>query len=411
MFYSIDGKIVKLEGGFPQRKVNTLTFEVQGTHFPEKYGALDPLFLLSLYGNQNINVNFGDGNNINYLTSDEELMFRGDLSNGEAPYEYQDENTGPRLVTFTFDDLTKLKGIAIQFCDFIGSFPIETGSAINLDVLSLRSCRFDFFPQSLTYLNNVVKWITRDAINGLLPQISDGLFNSPIEELTITATYDLSDTIASNFFKINQLKDTLQKIQFDRSLVSRLPDSILECKLIKDVRADFNNWYELPKQLEQMPKLEWLALGNIGYELINPETLDFSNLNKLEVLILRFLNLEFHEIPIKWKGLVSLKIINGSTFNTFINEDVRFDEFIGYFYTLCTNEAYLDTSTPAAQADEYTHKFRDISWGDSPLTPTGTYQTPTGFVQGVSNGNPGNEAEKIYVLVNNYGHTVTFNQP
>lgn len=40
---------------------------------------------------------------------------------------------------------------------------------------------------------------------------------------------------------------------------------------------------------------------------------------------------------------------------------------------------------------------------------TGTYQAPVGFVLGSNDGTPASQKEKIYVLVNNYGWTVTMN--
>lgn len=39
--------------------------------------------------------------------------------------------------------------------------------------------------------------------------------------------------------------------------------------------------------------------------------------------------------------------------------------------------------------------------------PTGTYQAPSGFVLGSSDGTPASQLEKIYVLVNNYNWSVT----
>jgi hypothetical protein len=41
--------------------------------------------------------------------------------------------------------------------------------------------------------------------------------------------------------------------------------------------------------------------------------------------------------------------------------------------------------------------------------PSGTYQAPAGFVQGSNDGTPASAKEQLYVLVNNYGWTMTFN--
>ena len=57
-------------------------------------------------------------------------------------------------------------------------------------------------------------------------------------------------------------------------------------------------------------------------------------------------------------------------------------------------------------------KFRDMNIsliiGGADNTnnrPSGTYQAPAGFNKNVSNGTPANELEKVYCLVENYGHT------
>ena len=49
--------------------------------------------------------------------------------------------------------------------------------------------------------------------------------------------------------------------------------------------------------------------------------------------------------------------------------------------------------------------------GSTAAIPTGTYTAPTGYVQGSSNGTvtaTGNDLQKLWVLVNQYGCTVTY---
>lgn len=61
---------------------------------------------------------------------------------------------------------------------------------------------------------------------------------------------------------------------------------------------------------------------------------------------------------------------------------------------------------------------RAADWGDgakslnisgSNAAPSGTYQSPTGFVQGTDDGSPASAKEQAYVLANNYGWTITMN--
>lgn len=53
---------------------------------------------------------------------------------------------------------------------------------------------------------------------------------------------------------------------------------------------------------------------------------------------------------------------------------------------------------------------KQINMGGNNAPPTGIYQAPTGFVLGSNDGSPANAQEQLYVLVNNYSWTITFNE-
>jgi len=113
-----------------------------------------------------------------------------------------------------------------------------------------------------------------------------------------------------------------------------------------------------------------------------------------------------NEIPLKWTGLKSLT--NFVYFYSVIKTNLLFQTFIENFYTLCTENGFLNPSSTEAQNTGFPEQFRDISWGDGNdwFTVSDTIQAPSGFSSGISNGTPENNAEKIYVLVENYGHSV-----
>ena len=114
---------------------------------------------------------------------------------------------------------------------------------------------------------------------------------------------------------------------------------------------------------------------------------------------------QINTIPQKWTGFKSLKSFTVFQFD--IQSDTSFDIFINTFYELCTTNGFLNPASTQAVNTGFPEQFRDIPWGHSSLTQTGEILEPTGYVQGSSNGTPTNQGEKIYVLVNNYGHTVT----
>lgn len=408
MIFTSQNRILTINGKAIERKTNTLSFAVDETQFPTQYGSLAGQFTLTFYKAQNVSVNFGDGTVINYVTtivgSDHQIFFRTDGASGQTPHIYTDGNTGTRIVTFTFSELIELKAVVIQFCTVLGAFPVEIGVARKLETLSLRSLKISTFPASLTFLNTIKNWITRNAIINVIPQISEGLFNSPLETLTISGTYDLSDLIASNFFKIDQLKNTIVNFQADLNNINAFPYEIIQCQKLKDIRCDFNNFSALPIQIESLPNLEYLLIGNQSYKVTNLRMLDFSNSPKLQTIIFRIDNLNLTDLVTKWAGLKSLTNLGASNFNNFIATNARFNEFIDVFYTLCTTNGSIVNNGSAAP---YPNRFRNIAWGHASLTFTGTKTAPAGYVQGVSNGSPVTQGHKVFILQNQMNHTIT----
>lgn len=420
MFYSIDGNIVKLEGGFPKRKVNSLTFQVSGSKFPEfSFQTTSNGFIFESSIPQSVIVNWGDGNVISYPllrknTFDTTYAVGWTQSGNESTYvkdhelqpihNFQDGNTGSRFITFTFDDLSAIVSFRAYYILLEGSLPVDLLSAKRLTGLNLAANLYLTNLPDLSENKDIVSLNFAQISQTKFDKIPDSFFELNPTTFRATSTFDLSDVISSNLFKINQWTN-LEFLSLEDCDISEFDDSFSELTEILDLRINRNNFTEFPPQIANFYNLYRLYINVIGD---NISFIDFRGLPSLKYLWLTG-NYNLSEIPLKWKGLVSLIQISNTL--SFVNTNDKFNEFIGFFYILCISEGYLDVSTPTVQADDYPNKFRDIEWGHSSLTPTGTYQAPTGFVQGSNNGNPTNEAEKIFVLVNNYGHTVTFNQP
>jgi hypothetical protein len=146
------------------------------------------------------------------------------------------------------------------------------------------------------------------------------------------------------------------------------------------------------------------------FQITNSETQEWFDLTLYTRLsdIWIWGDVSISSIDTAWIPLVSLsKIINQSTW---IGNQSDFDLFIEKFYILVTNQGFLDINSSDAINSGEPEQFRNIRWGStrrdyfSVLNPI---QAPSGFSLGISNGIPANNAEKIYVLVENYGHTVT----
>jgi hypothetical protein len=182
-----------------------------------------------------------------------------------------------------------------------------------------------------------------------------------------------------------------------------LPSELSECLLLTDLRIS-RNPIKNPEVLEPLFNLDRLYIDCGSLENGLFET---NNLTRLRTLFVRDLDESLiNEIPLKWTGFKALSSF--VAFRLAITTNLLFQTFIENFYTLCTENGFLDPDSTEAQSTGFPEQFRDISWGDDTdwFTVSDPIQAPSGFSQGINNGTPANNAEKIYVLVENYGHSV-----
>jgi hypothetical protein len=421
--YSVGGKIVGVENKFPEKRVNTLTFQVQGVQFPDYVldfnDQRNRVYFDSSVPNS-VTVDWGDGETeiFNFGTDSRGTSYRiGWTSNGQSTpdtditgdtlagrHVYQDGNSGLRTITFTFNDLSKITSTVFSFTRLYGQFPLEIGSAINLKRIELNRTNFlTGLPSTLISNKNIEFFIFSDAFVNKLSVIPDGIFENSVINFRGQDVFDLSDRISSNFFKINNLKDTMTDLNFIGCSINLLPQSLSQCTLLSDLRIS-RNPVRNPEVLESLFGLDRLYIDCAFFENGLFETNNLTKLrsfwifNMTESLIL--------EIPLKWTGLKALT--NFVRFQNVVGTNIIFQAFIENFYTLCTENGFLNPSSTEAQNTGFPEQFRDISWGagNDWFTLSDPIQAPNGFSQGVSNGTPANNAEKIYVLVENYGHTV-----
>jgi hypothetical protein len=422
--YSVGSKIVSVGNKVPEKRVNTLTFQVQGTQFPDNYinnidDTRNHMFFDSSVPNS-VTANWGDGEieTFNFGTDGAAGPYRiGWKANGQPTtnstligdtlagrHVYQDGNSGLRTITFTFNDLSKITSTRFSFTKLYGQFPIEIGSATNLKTIELGRTKFlTGLPSTLINNKNIEFFIFADAFVNKLSVIPNGIFENNVIDFRGQNVFDLSDRISSNFFKINNLKDTMTDLNFIGCSINLLPESLSECVFLSDLRL-LSNPIKNPEVLETLFNLDRLYIGCGSFENGLFET---NNLTKLRSFwVPNMTESLIFEIPLKWTGLKALT--NFVRFQNVVRTNPLFQTFIENFYTLCTQNGFLDPSSTEALNTGFPEQFRDISWGNGNdwFTVTNPIQAPSGFSLGISNGTPANNAEKIYVLVENYGHTV-----
>jgi hypothetical protein len=413
--YSVGSKIVSVENKFPEKKISTLTFQVKGTEFPDTpFSSLSELSFWSNLPNSVV-VNYGDGNSVvkefvqagtKYVVS-----YRHDGRSTNAfpdsarieNHTYTDNNSGPRFITFTFQNAEDIYKISFGTVVLIGALPKELNSFKGLKSIILnrvyKLSNLDFeISKNLEVFNLASSVITPFDF------IPDSIFQSNLSILGISGVFNLSDNISSGFFKINQLSNTLIALIISYTLNEELPIEIASLNKLTSLQSLGNPYTEIQSVINDIPSLTTLYHGST---LSQPtELISFNNLNLLDTLYLSFEGIDFSTMSENWSGLKSLSRF--WIFSGMVRTTQKFNEFTENFYTLCTQNGFLDPISTEAQNTGFPEQFRDISWGDANdlFTLSDPIQAPSGFSLGISNGTPANNAEKIYVLVENYGHTV-----
>lgn len=412
MIRIVENKVITVNGKVGVVKNNSLTFQVKGTQFPNYTGSnLGNGFIFRSNISQKVTVNFQDG-----VIEQHELKVDGTnysigwvqdggssliIPANQAPkHTYIDGNSGVRFLTFTFEDISKLVQINISNVLVGGAFPVDVKDATALTELIVNTTNnITSFPPDLRGLNNLQSLTIARAYPTKPTKIPDSFFELDLVQFASTGSYDLSDLIGSNLFKLNQFKN-LKTLSLATCNIVELDSTFSELTNLETLLMDGNFFLVFPTQIEGLTKLKDLRIS-FDSSQSDISFIDFSNLNKIiQMRIVGDFNLS--EIPLKWQGLTSLVTI--IEIKQFIKTNAKFNEFIDAFYTLCTTNGSI---TAGGSPAPYTNRFRNISWGDGSLSFTGAKVAPAGFSLGVSNGTPANQGEKVFVLQNQYNHTIT----
>tara|TARA_Y100000034_G_scaffold29728_1_gene36134 strand:+ start:14292 stop:15527 length:1236 start_codon:yes stop_codon:yes gene_type:complete len=406
-FYKIDDKICKVDDSFLATEVKSLTFQVGGNVFPEQYntGELGGYLWLEFSKPVTASINYGDGtvdivDSLSAGGGSHRIVF--DSLN---TYHYF-SSSEVRNITIELSELSALTSIITRDVRLYGNIPLEIIYASNFKGLSLvRTYSIDSFPLEVFEAGSMTTILLVNAVISPLPKIPDSFFSNPFEKVEVSSAFNLADVVSSNFFKINQLKETLKFLDVESCNIIELPSEIAECTKLEQLRIGRNPLNKFPSEIEELENLILLRIGNFG-SIPNPSFIDFTKLTKLRTIYFFFDNFNLSEIPIKWKGLKSLTSL--LSFNNFITTDNRLNEFILYIYQLVIENAFVDPTSSEALTDDYPNQFRNISWGHSSLTVDSTVEAPPNYQQGISNGDVTTNGHRVYVLANNYNHSITY---
>lgn len=399
-----------------ENKITTLYFQVRGSSFPNWTDASSSsVFSFISYIRQSVNVNWGDGNLDSYeltpgagyyqagWTQDGLPNTRIGASNVRPSHTYTDGNSGVRIISFSFEQISELSSFWSYNILFEGAFPSGISESKKLTQIILNNPKgLTSFPYSLS--NN--KFLRIMSLSNISPsksnKIPDSFFELDLRELNISSSFNLSDKIASNLFKLNQF-NSLEKLLAESCNIYEFDSTWGELITLKELRLVGNNFSNFPIEIEGFVNLELLYINVTG---TGNSFIDFSNLSKLRAMNI-YGNFILSEITTKWTGLVSLTSIG--VLQALLSTN-QYDLFIDVFYELCTTNGAI-TQSAGNFGGIYPNRFRNISYGFSSYRFTGAKVAPTGYVQGVSNGTPNTQGQKAYVLQNQYNHTITHGTP
>lgn len=418
MYETIDGRLgTTIDGRFTEENVDTLSYMMEGAYFPQTKKAGSGHMYFESTEPQEVTLSYGDGTTDTYLMVEVDGNYRigwhaedseiSLLPNGSRKprHLYEDSNTDSRTVSIKFEKPLSLITVFSDHIILYGSYPTEIGSFKNLDYFNITWARsISEVPVSIGKLKKLRGLVFQYNTIDKELKIPDVFFElTNLKKLTLDGSFDLRDPISSNLFKINQLTK-LERLGLTACNIVTLPNEFYQLENLTDLRLSNNAFKVYPTQLKELKSISTLFIGFDPSMSTFLEWGDFVNYEKLGSFSPFYPYFNLQAIPEDWKYLYSLyRVAQGIYFKRFIATDARFDEFINAFYELITNEASI---TEGGSAEPYPNRFRDIAWGDTSLTFTGIYEAPSGYVQGSDNGNPVTQGQRVYVMIEQYGHTI-----
>jgi hypothetical protein len=244
-------------------------------------------------------------------------------------------------------------------------------------------------------------------------KIPESILQIPLENLTLGGIgyNNQGMTMAQmNIDKIgiNPIKDTLKSLTFINITAwtdaQGLPANFVNLTALESISFNSARYTTFPAPLNAMTWLKGFNYNNSSAYLTgwsgieNLINLDNINFNYSTVVA------GFGNFPTAWNNFTKLRTVSFA--NSGVQIAANTTAYVDMLYDFITRN-----NTPKTGSNSGTIPFRgmilNLSANGSATNVTGTVQAPAGFVLGSNNGTPANTGEKIYVLRNQYGTTVT----
>lgn len=335
------------------------------------------------------------------------------------PHHYADDRKDiQRIVTIDFS--SDIYSAGIHTCRMTGFPIVEIPGIESLHVKDTSG--IPTIPQERLARATKLKGIYLYSIGGrqstLSPAITDKVL---LETLEIGNCFDFSDIENSGIRNIKNLKNL---ISFNNSSnmiktyikeYNELPNlNKLDINMGPGSLPDINDtpYFEVDKINPSITNLSYLVGWQNGYNRVEwPDQMSGKGLENLTEFSFTFqYKIRVDIFPEFVKEMRGMSYINASQC---MGTQERADTFVNTFYDYVVGWDQMTMSNTAK--DGLRNQFYGLSVTlynrtyDYDYRPSGEMIAPSGFVNGVSNGDPTTPMEKIYVLTNNYKQRWTIN--
>lgn len=357
---------------------------------------------------QVINVDWGDGTNTNF-----NVMVNTYLGFGRKVYSAPFGVGVDKIIRITCQNYEAITTWQFDQMCAVGAAPSNLEQCSNLNqlifggVLSADFTGFQMttFPQAIINIVSmtVVGFSSIFAVGSEFSgKIPISIFNKPIVDLTFREQLSI-DWAVNNIDKLYLLNSTLRTLSIgntvNRAAFNSLPtDPVWGLQNLTQLTSiSFQaaaSFGAIPAALNGMVALQSLNLQQCD---IN----DWGNLNNL--INLTFISLSNNtNLPTSLPSYLSLLTkLKTLTLAFTWQSQSRVDTFVDNFYN------FIVANAPMVGNASSSFRSMTVTITGS-FSPTGTYQQPSGYVAGSSNGSPASQKEKIWVLVNQYSHIVNY---
>lgn len=335
---------------------------------------------------------------------------------------YLDGNTGDRTIRVTFEKPLDIISFFIGYTRLKGDLPKNLGNFINMTGWSIRYIKgggLMHIPSEVLNMKNLVFPGFTSAFNteaSFYTVYPIEFLDSKITNIEVSGTHqgdyaNSLDTvnINNNWDKFHLLKDTLLGIKCqsssigDGDLRSSIVDSWVQCTNLKELVINTNYTKTPYPQLNRLTQLKSIDMGGgNGFDFVMESWGDLSALVNLETFNGATAYKTPTTMPSYWLQMPKLRRI---LLDWNYTEQARWDSAIDNLYTFVTSNALLsndDETNPVVMRNQNISMTAKAVGSITEYIIQGTYQQPQGYIQGVSNGNPASQLEKIWVLANQY---------